>query len=185
MWQMYHHSVTEFIHNSVLVCLFVCVCVSKESVWYTKESRHMEGNKVRPWVESNLDIFQALWRTYFILSLWTLPTLTFFISRCKTTPRCVCVCMHLCTLYLLFQRKMNIKDDFCHSQTDVFLTETLAAWLSTHYHVLIWNVNHPCCISSPCSLTVSGVELWGVSFLGYFVAKDSTVHYVRQSHSII
>lgn len=52
-----------------------------------------------------------------IFYAWTLNT-----SLSKTIPVCVCVrayCLRACPYG---QREMNIKDDFCRSQTDVFLS---------------------------------------------------------------
>lgn len=131
------------------------------------------GNKVRPWVEYNLDIFQPNMEDIFYTWDFGHFALTFFVRWCKTTPRCAC--MHMCTFYLLVQRKMNIKDDFC-LQSDDLLSEK------------VWQHGTLSCAQlgcqSPGLFTVLAGCQWD-SFLGSSAAKDVTAQRNRQRHKII
>lgn len=120
---MYHHSVTRFIHNSVLVCLFcICVCVKQgESMMCQGQETYgrrqsVAVSRVQPGHVSAVieDIFYT----------WTLNTsLSDVLSVGVRLFQCVYVCAYCLFACVYGQTEMNIKDDFCRSQTDVFLSE--------------------------------------------------------------
>lgn len=144
MWQMYHHSVTGFIHNSALVCLFLWVCgdrKERECVCVMCQGQETYGGRqseaavrVQPGHVSAVmeDIFYT----------WTLNTsLSDALSvDVRLLPASVCVWKCVCApcTGVFGLRGMGIKDDSCRPQTDVFLSEGGGV----HRHVPDCDVNH-------------------------------------------
>lgn len=169
MWQMYHHSVTGFIHNSVLGRLFVSVGIwggKKDGMWCAQERRRMERDKVSCELWYNLDMFQQLRRTYFTLehlALWR-P-----VCWCKTIPLPTSMRTSYVPVCMPGERRILKMIPVAHKLIfpEWERRRHLAAWLSVCCHVLDWDVNHFWCRGSLSPLTVSGALSSYSLFLGF------------------